>query len=86
MTIQYKETMSLILIIVLISLIIPFCMITSSRNTLVQTRVNDLIVARHEQDLVLDRAFNLPQPDKNRKSHNSEKIPDKERLTQEFLP
>jgi len=63
MTIQYKETMTLIIIFALISLIIPICMMTSSRNTIVQSSVNHLANARHENQLVINRALKMPYSD-----------------------
>jgi len=85
MTIQYKETMTLIIIFALISLIIPFCMMTSSRNMVVQNSVDNLVIASQENQMALSKALKMTQPDHSPKiAKQNKSLPDYEKMLKEI--
>jgi len=57
MNIEYKGKITLLLFIIILASIIPFCMISSFRESIVQNRVNELSIARQEHILELDQLF-----------------------------
>ncbi|KPA18852.1 membrane or secreted protein [Candidatus Magnetomorum sp. HK-1] len=59
----YKEKITLLIIFLLLVSIIPFCMVSSSRNTLVQEHIHELIVANQENNLSLEQVFKLQSED-----------------------
>jgi len=60
MTLPNTEKITLLIIFVLIASIVPFCMVISSRNSLIQERVHELVVTQQESNLSIEQCFRLP--------------------------
>jgi len=57
MSIEYKGKMSIIIFVILLASIIPYCMISSYRESIVQNRINELSIVRQEHALGLNKIF-----------------------------
>jgi len=57
MNIEYKGKISILIFIILLASIIPFCMISSYRESIVENRVHELSIARQEKVLGLNKIF-----------------------------
>lgn len=57
MTIEYKGKISLLIFIIFLASIIPFCMISSYRESIVENRINELSIAHQENVLGFNKIF-----------------------------
>ncbi|ETR73064.1 MAG: hypothetical protein OMM_07174 [Candidatus Magnetoglobus multicellularis str. Araruama] len=60
---------TILVFIIFLASIIPFCMIFSSRDSLVQNRVHELVIARQENELGLNKIFKIPEKLQTRKDN-----------------
>jgi hypothetical protein len=54
---EYKGKISILIFIIFLASIIPFCMISSYRESLIQNRINELSISRQKNELGLNRIF-----------------------------
>jgi len=58
MSLDNKGKISILIFIILLASIIPYCMISSYRESILQNRVQELSIARQENVLELNKIFN----------------------------
>jgi hypothetical protein len=73
MSLENKGKISILIFIIFLASIIPFCMISSYRETIVQGCVQELSIARQENLAGLNKVFNS--------ASNKQIVPDKKRGT-----